>query len=262
MPVTSSCFVRKLRVPLTVSLLAGAWASPTRSEDFRIETRLFQADVEEPVSENETLFENGTVYDFLESPPRTAVFRKPAGEVSGRFILLDTHREVWTELATDQVDHLITKLRSWALDHDDPWLRFAAAPDFDEQYDSKSGLLTLRSDHLVYESSTVSAEGHDGLRDYRQFSDWYARLNTLLGGQRLPFPRLALNAALAKYDVVPSSVRLQMPAQGIDVRAEHRFTWRLSKMDRMRIDTVRKQLRDFRQVTNSEFWLPPAVASK
>ena len=41
-------------------------------------------------------------------------------------------------------------------------------------------------------------------QQYCDFSDWYARLNTLLNpGSKLPFARLAVNAALARHEAIP-----------------------------------------------------------
>ena len=52
-----------------LSMLLGTWVdAEVAAEDFRIETAVYVADEEQPVSKNVTLFEAGVVYDFLEQP--------------------------------------------------------------------------------------------------------------------------------------------------------------------------------------------------
>ena len=68
----------------------------------------------QPVSETTTLFLDGVVYDFLDKPEQTAVFRKPSGGKPGRFILLNDEQRIRTEISTEQVAGAMDKLRTWA----------------------------------------------------------------------------------------------------------------------------------------------------
>jgi len=235
-----------------VAVFMIAWSAAV-AEDFRIATRIFVGDEEKPVSEATTLFLDGVVYDFLDQPAQTAVFRKPAGERPGRFILLDAQHRIRTELTTDRLSGAIQKLRTWAAGQTDPMLQFAADPQFNESFEPDSGRLVLASFVENYKVATAPAEHPEAAAEYREFLDWYAQLNTLLHAGPPPEPRLRLNAALARHRVVPLSVELTRAGEKEPLRAAHDFTWRLSRDDMERIDEVRASLASFREVTNPEF---------
>lgn len=244
-------------VRLTVfALIAFGVLSAARSataEGFRIETKIFVDDEEEPVSTATTLFLDGVVYDFLGEPEQIAVFRKPGGGKPGRFILLDSRRRVRTELSTDQLAGAMNKLRTWAARQNDPLLRFAANPQFDESFDRDSGKLVLASHEESYTIETVPADEPQALAEYREFLDWYTRLNALLSAGPPPEPRLQVNAALARYQIVPVTVELTRAGEKEPLRAEHQFTWRLSKEDLQRIDDACASLAAYRPVENAEY---------
>ncbi len=237
---------------LVIAFLAPL-ATVSRAEDFRIETKIFVGKAEEPASTTTTLFQRGVVYDFLSEPAQIAVFSKPRAGKSGRFILLDPERRVRTELSTDQLSDVINKLRNWASRQYDPFLKFAASPHFNESFDRSTGQLLLASEEESYTIKTEPAENAEALAEYREFLDWYARLNTLLSAGPPPEPRLQVNAALANYHVVPISVELVRAGEKEKLRAEHEFTWLLSKDDLSRIDDAGASLAAYRPVSNEEF---------
>jgi len=220
---------------------------------FRIETKIFIGDEEEPVSETTTLFLGGVVYDFLAEPEQVAMFRRPGGGKTGRFILLDPVRRLRTELSTDQLAGAMDKLSTWAARQKDPVLQFAANPTFDESFDEQSGKLILASHEESYQIETAPAHQPEALAEYREFLDWYARLNTLLVAGPPPGPRLEVNAALARYQIIPVRVELTRAGDKQPLRAEHEFTWRLSKDDRRRIDDACASLAAYRPVEAEEF---------
>jgi hypothetical protein len=247
-----------LRSCLLISALLATFDSlglsnATAADGFRIETAVYVGDEEEPESEATTLFLDGVVYDFLATPEQTAVFRKPTGGKPGRFILLDPQDRIRTEFTTEQLARAMQKLRTWASRQDDPFLQFAADPDFKESFESESGQLILASHVESYTVATTRIEHAAALAEYREFLDWYAQLNTLLSGGPPPEPRLRLNAALARHEVVPLKVELTRGREKETLRAEHQFTWRLSREDLDRIDNVRASLASFREVQNQEF---------
>lgn len=225
------------------------------AESFRIETKIFVGEDDEeaePVSKTTTLFQNNIVYDFLEKPEQTAVFRKPLGDRPGRFILLCDKERIQTEISTEQLTGTMTKLRSWARQQKDPFLQFAAAPRFDETFDADKGELILASHLQTYTVETTPTDHHESLADYREFLDWYTQLNTLLATHVPPDPRLKLNDSLARHKVFPAKIELKRAGED-PIRAEHIFTWRLSQKDVQRIDDVRTGLASYRQTENQEF---------
>lgn len=223
------------------------------TEDFRIETKIYVGDDKEPTTTTTTLFHRGVVYDFLDEPQQIAVFRKPGGGRPGRFVLLDPERRVRTELSTDQLADVMNKLRNWASRQRDPFLRFAANPQFEESFDRDTGQLLLASHEESYTVKTEPADVPDALADYREFLDWYTRLNALLQAGPPPEPRLQVNAALARYQVVPVSVELARAGEDEKLRADHEFTWLLSKQDLARIDDACAGLAAYRAVDNQEY---------
>lgn len=241
---------------VAVALIVGClWigAGPAVGEDFRIETRIFAGEELAPVSENSTLFCAGIVYDFLKQPARTAVFRKPVTGKPGRFILIDRDLEIKTELGTDKLAGAISKLRTWAARQDDPFLKFASSPEFEETFAAGSNQLVLASHVETYRVETAVAENVRALDEYREFLDWYSQLNTLLHSGPPPGPRMRLNAALAQHKVIPVTIELKRAGEKETLRAEHDFVWRISREDREQIDSVRESLARFRDVSNEEF---------
>jgi hypothetical protein len=231
-------------------------AAAAFAEDFRIETRIFvgqKTEDEKPVSQSTTLFRAGAVYDFLAEPAQAAVFRKATGGKPGRFILLDWTHEIQTEFTTDQLARFSDKVRNMAATHSDPFVKHASNPKFDEEFEPDSGKLVLASYWESYTVATGPAEHADALPEYREFLDWYARLNALLHPGLPPEPRLRLNEALARRRVLPLSVELTRAGSEEPIRAEHQFTWRLSRDDMQRIDDVATALASFRKVENEAF---------
>ena len=238
---------------ITTTVLAVALiCQATCAENFRIETRIFVGDDQEPVSEAVTLFHDGIVYDFLVAPRQVAVFRKPATGRVGRFILLDPEQKLRTELESDRMAGALDKIRKWAARQSDPVLKFAAEPAFEESFEAETGKLVLASYEQTYRLETTVPDKPAAMDEYREFLDWYARLNAMRN--RLPpQPRLEVNAALAKYGVVPVSVELTQAGQRSTLRAEHEFTWRLSREDQARIEEVRQWMTSYTSVSNEEF---------
>ena len=242
-----------MRTLFTCLLLAVC--SVLSAAEFRIETRVFAAGDEEPVSESVTLFTSGTAYDYRDADDRVTIFRPGAANKPGRFVLLNTDKQTRTEIAGDRVAVAMTKLRRWASVHEDAFLRFTGDPKFDQSFDATSGELKLTSDQLSYRLVTMPVASPEAMTELRAFLDAFAQLHTLLEAGVPPGPRLLLNEALSEYEVVPIEVELYSgPIEGApDLRAEHLVTWILSKQDRDRIEGSTRQLAEFQEVENSAF---------
>ena len=235
-----------------VAVCLSRGARLAQAEGFRIETKIFAGEEKEAASKTTTLFQDGVVYDFLEKPQQTAVFRKAAGQRPARFILLNNGQQVQTEISTDKVAAAMKDLREWATQKNDPFLKFCADPRFDETFDRESGKLVLANPLQTYTVETAPTQHQELLGEYREYLDWYAQLNTLLVTKIPPDPRLKLNASLARHSVVPTKVELKRGGED-PVRAEHDFTWRLSKKDMERIEEVHNALTSYETVENAEF---------
>jgi hypothetical protein len=193
------------------------------------------------------------VYDFLKTPEQTAIFRKPTGDKPAQFILLSDEHSIQTKISMEKISGLMQKLRTESSHQHDPFSKFAANPQFDESFDDNTGKLVLASHIENYSVDTKPAEHPEEMREYRVFLDSYAQLNTMLNGIRVPpEPRMRLNSVLARHKVVPLKVELTRKGEDV-IRAEHKFTWRLSQDDHKRIDDVRASLTSYREVPNEEF---------
>lgn len=249
---------RMCRGVLLAGLAIGAvvWSQAALGEQFRIRNKVFAGGGQDPQVQTTTMFMDDMVYDFLEAPPEVTVFDK----AGGRFVLLDLGRRVKTELSTERVAALATRLQQWARMQSDPYLRFLASPKFDETFDEHTGELTLSSAWLTYRASSVPARSEAAMRQYREFADWYCRLNTTINpGSRPPFARLELNAALARHGRLAREVVLTLrPKAGpvtkrITIRSEHEVTDGLKATDRSRIAQVEQFMAMFKPVSFEQY---------
>lgn len=234
------------------SLCTTSFASPPAGgNSFRVENRVTAEGSREPVSRSTTVFLDGLVYDMMQEPAETIIYDK----AQRRFLLLDLRRRVQTEVAATEVTAFTRALQQRAEQQRDPFVKFLAAPRFEEQFDATSGELTLRSAWMSYRVETAPAPSQAISTEYREFSDALARLNTFLSpGARPPLPRLALNEALHRRGLVARKVVLTMPARSdpaakrTAITSEHDWTPTLSDADRSRVAEVRQMLTDFRKI--------------
>jgi len=250
---------------LAIGWALSATAAPALADDFRIETKVYVGKETEPASEDLTLFRGEQVYDFLSKPREITVFDKPRSRV----ILLDPARRVKAEVTMERIMAFSDKLRTWCGKQDDPLLKFAAEPSFDQSLDNTSGELVFTSPFLTYRVATVKAGTDDIARQYVEFSDSYARLNAMTSpGSTPPFPRLKIDEALFLSHAIPSKVELTMPPRSrwgkpTMVRSEHSVNWRLLESDQQRIQEAEEFLAVFTPLTLERYLgSPPPSATK
>jgi len=256
--------VKALWIP-ALSLLAGQ-VSPTSAmaEDFRVETDVFLGGEKEPVAQNVTLFSGGLVYDFpLIGPQEITVF----DGARGRFVLLDVPRKTKATLTTQELLQTTAAIKVQAQELDGVFA-FAADPQFKCDTDGQDGWLTLSSSLLSYRAKGTQPKLAATADAYRDFADWYARLNATRPGNLPPFPRLELNRTLAERQQVPEEVELTVEPKNrwagrkLVVRSRHIFNWRLSNTDRKRIETAGTYMADFQAISFQDYRLPLLLASK
>jgi len=222
--------------------------SAAAAEDFRVENRVYRGNEKEPASRSTTVFSGEMVFDYLNEPAEVIVLDK----AGGRFILLDTARRVRAEVTIEQVMAFTDRLLQSAGTRDDPFLRFLVAPKFDEQFDERSGELTLSSQWMTYRVLLTEAGGREIARQYRNFADWYARLNTMLHpGSKPPFARLVVNDAVARRGATPRRVQLTLtpkksfPHKRITIRSEHELVRQVPQSDLDRVAQTHEFMRIF-----------------
>lgn len=236
-------------------------ASLANAEDFRVQSKVFVGDATTPASETTTLFHNGMVYDFLAEPEEVSIF-DPA---RGRFVLIDKARSVRTEISTEKISAFIEAMRKRASEHDEEFVRFLAKPELTQTIDKATSVRTFGSPWLTYELTNEPARSADVANQYSEFSDWYARLNAMTSPRALPpFARVQVNAALRQRQEIPKEVRLTVsPKQPSKrgqyaVRSEHAVQWRLSTVDRRRIEEINGALTDY-QAVEFEAYIKPVL---
>jgi hypothetical protein len=251
----------------TLSALAGACllvllqANRASTDDFRIESKIYVGNENNPSSESLTLFRGGQIYDFLSKPSETTVVNRTRGLV----ILLDPARKVRTEIRGDRLTAFGDELKLWAGKQTDPLLKFAADPRFEQSLDP-GGELLFNSPFINYRVRTVKANTETVAQEYLDFADSYARLNALTNpGSVPPFPRLAINAVLFKQQLIPEKVQMTMPSRQrfgskTTLRSEHSVTWRLLESDLARISEADEQLVTFTPIPLEQYVKAPGLA--
>ncbi|HEX4147283.1 MAG TPA: hypothetical protein VHY91_27545 [Pirellulales bacterium] len=243
-------------------ICAGSWlllavlASTTaRAEDFRIDSRVFAGKEPKPVSENTTLFHVGIVYDYIPNKS-IAIFDKPRR----KFVLLDRQRHVKAEVTVDQLQTFCDRLQHFAAKDSNPFVRFVSEPHFDATMGEKANELILSSPHMTYRLITTKADSPEASQQYREFSDWYSRLNVMMNPSSTPpFPRLAVNDELAQRGLLAEQVQLTVPQQSalhrhtVELRSEHHIAWRLLQTDLDLINETTTQLTTFKPIGLDEY---------
>jgi hypothetical protein len=237
----------------TCCLLTATVAAAT---DFRIASQVFVGDGKQAASTNITLFRAGIVYDYLSEPESVTIF----DPLRGRFVLIDPVEQIQCEVATKEVAAFNDELRLRAAGSQDPLLQFMANPQF-KVITPQPGVLHLTGPHMNYRIQVQRVGDKGAVRQYVEFSDWYARLNTLMNpGSPPPFTRISMNQILLERGEVPKEVMLTVrPAQHVpnarevQLRSTHDVSWKLLADDLRRIDSTGEQLATFQQVSMDDF---------
>jgi len=252
--------VRPALAVLSVALAALVSARPAGAEDFRVENKVFSGGDDDPSVESTTLFYNGVVYDFLKKPAEIIVLDRE----HGRFVLLDTERRMKTELTTKEVDAFVARFRQQAARRatrdQNPFVAFQAEPKFEQEFDDSSRELTFRSPWMTYRVVTADAESTEIARQYRQFADCQARLNSVINRRATPpFARLLVNEELESREEIPREVHLTLtppggfPRKRITARSEHQFIRTVVESDRARVSQTHEYMAIFQPVSFEEY---------
>ena len=247
-----------LCIVAALSMLIGR-AGATRGEDFRVDNAVYVGEQKEPSSQSTTIFSGGVVYDCLKSPAETVVFDK----TTGQFILLNLTRRVRAELSTGEVAAFIERLRPLAAKSGDPLVKFLAEPNFQEQ-SAPTGELILSGPPITYRLTLARQPDQSVVDQYREFCDWYARLNALLiPGSPPPFGRLVVNAALAQQHAIASQVVLTIHGgtgskPRTTIRSGHRLVRPLEATDLQQVAQTRDYMGSFKLIGFDQYRKAPS----
>ncbi|HLA83233.1 MAG TPA: hypothetical protein VJL29_00440 [Thermoguttaceae bacterium] len=232
----------------------------SRADDFRIENSVFTEEDEEneqgPSLRSTTIFHRGVVYDFLNDPPEVIIF-DPA---NSRLILLDVERKLRTDLSPTIVRQAIERLKSLSVGTKDRRKQFLYDPIFEKNVDEETSEQVFDSPWMSYRVLAARSENREVVRQYHQFCDWSARLNTFLRpGSRPPFPRLVVNQELAERHEIPTRIIFTLKTRrGLTtskevLRSEHHLVPRLVESDLRRVAGAGEQMAAFKTVTFREY---------
>ena len=224
------------------------------AQDFRVYTKVF-ADKPGAVARSLTIFHAGKAYDHIDVFNEVIIFDKK----HQRFIILNTERELATEVTFDEVKRKLNIARDEykkeiakidAKGQTKPsvvagQLQFELAPTFDEVFQQATPQLTLKSPHLTYGRYDANADP-EKVNAYLEYADWMCRLNYVLyPSVFLPELRLELNNSLRQKQLLPVEVELAADFKfKIQNRAEHTFTWKLANSHRQKIHEWETMLRE------------------
>lgn len=229
--------------------------SPTAADNFRVNNEVFLDNQKTPSTQSITIFHDGVVYDSMKSPAEMVVFDKNAS----RFILMNPANQTRAELNTADITAFVNQLQRLAAKHPDPVVKFLADPKFQERFDESMGEITLTSPMISYRLVLSTGESEAAAEQYREFSDWYARLNTLLNpGSRPPFGRLAVNDVVAKHKAIAAQVILAIAAskpggQPTNIRTTHQVVRQLSQGDVDYVAKIRKSMTDYKLISFDQY---------
>lgn len=232
------------------------WLTAAQADDFRIETKVYSGKGEKPTSQSTTLFRAGLVYDFLSGEDEVITVYEPE---KNRFVLLAPDRKTQVEISLEEITDFVDNLRDQAAARRETMMKFLAEPEFSVELDETSGTLLMQSIWLNYRLSTVVAPNDDVARQYGDFSDQFARLNSLLNpGSLPPFSRLVVNEQLRDHKLIPTDVQLTLlpketKRKQVSLRAEHQVEWKLRPGDYKRMDRAGRFLDEFRIVTLDDY---------
>jgi hypothetical protein len=221
-----------------------------RADDFRVDNKVVFPG-QEPILST-TLFANGKVYNCLDAVKKTLVFDKTAGVI----VILDQAKQTKTQIAMVDVSAAIGRLREAVRSDNREVIRMSASPQFTENINPQTGRLILDSKWTTYIVATEAPENPFAARQYNEFADWQIQIAAVLNPMP-PFARLKLNEVLKRRQEAPTEIDLisrgENEKQPLEVRSEHRYTWRLSPADQQRIAAANQQLEEFQQIPFEEF---------
>jgi hypothetical protein len=249
-----------------VAALASLAPPLTWSQDFRIDTEIFVGQDKEPKLQTLTIFADGRVYDFLQTEPRQITIFDP---LRGQFTLLDESRRIKAAVTTKELLASMLELETRAAEKKERLLAFIK-PQFEitseDVTENGQSLVRVKlsSKSLEYAVLGQQPQRPEAVAVYRNFADWYARLNATLPGNLPAGARLPLNEALAERKLLPLEVTRTVTLMGAlgkktdVVRSQHRVNWVIAGKDRSEMERAGDYVTIFEPVAYNEYRSLPA----
>jgi len=251
---------RQFATLVTTLLLVGDLLSAAQApaQDFHVSNKIYDLEndpkKEHPIHCSTTLFWVGRAYDFVETPEGATIETMIIDKPNDLIIMLDPDRRMKTEITTGEVATQIGRLLAAAQQpQQSEFIKFSAAPKFDESFDPETGELVLGGKWMRWAVKTEAPKNPFAAKQYNETADWLAQIKAVLTPPYLPFPRLKLNEVLKQRQEIPVSVAWTVTPEGRGkpqtIRSEHHIQYGLSAKDKRRIEDVGVQLHTFNLVS-------------
>ncbi|MCA9120005.1 MAG: hypothetical protein H6822_29610 [Planctomycetaceae bacterium] len=223
-----------------------------QAQDFRVDTDVYLGDDDETYSEHLTLFRGAIVYDFsVKGPEEITILNLQNGEIT----LLDVKRKLRADLTTKELLEFSARIKAIGTSKQAEDL---VAPKFTVTFDESKSSLELVSNKIVYRASGSKPSDPLIADRYREFTDWYARLNSMRPPNPPHFGRLELNSELASRGLLPQDIERTITHGGLfskpqKARSHHAIGTVISGTDRRRIDEAGGYLVSFSKVTPAAY---------
>ena len=228
------------------------------AQDFRVESRVYVGDNEVPASENLTLYSGGLAYDFQLATDET---HEPIEIViydsrQRTFVLLDTVRELRTDIADFELLKMLENLRSAVEQNED--LDFLMNPQFEKTFDIDTGWIALTNNDITYRARGEAPRDLSAMPFFYEAQDQFTRLSASDPKRLPPFARLALNSEIRRQGLFPAEIEVNMRSGTVakkEFRAHsnHVVVWQLSKQDQRRIDEAKSRWMTYEKVALGEY---------
>lgn len=237
---------------------SGSLVEKAAAQQLRIESNVYREGRKEPIATTLTLIDNGFVYDFSIDPMQPdseleiAIYDYNRKSVN----LLDCQRQVRLTLEQFEILKMVEEQRSQLTQNPD--LEFLVAPQFAEQTDIASGTISLEHPQVSYKATCEKPKDMTALPIYYDAVDHLTRLASSDPERLPPFPRLALNQTIRKYNLMPTKIEMKLASEGLlqrdlQLRSEHTTIWQLSTQDQQRIEQAKRKYMNYPVVTLGKF---------
>lgn len=208
-----------------------------------------------------TYFHEGVVYDVLARNREITVF----DEKNNSFTLLDPVLRLQTCLIASEIKTEVAQVQREMKKHANPFIAFAVDPQFDEKFDSTTGVVQCLSPWIEYTINTKPLPDTGIGTTYFDFCNWICYFNLRVNpGAATSFARMKVNRLLQEKGRFPEQIKVNVYPKGNTGAAgianppdvyvsTHHLVLRLVPADEQRIAEIRDNLETFRKVSLSEY---------
>lgn len=245
---------RKLTALALTFVLSPICTGQLPGQDFRVDTDVYLGDDKETFSEHLTLFRGSVVYDF-EVKGSEEITILDLQKKDGEIVLLDVKRRKRADLTTKELLDFSARIKAIGINNHAEDL---VAPNFEVTFDETLSSLELVSRKITYRVIGIKPTDPSIATRYREFTDWYARLNSMRPPNPPHFGRLELNSELANRGLLPQDIERtillgRLFSKPQKARSHHVVGTSISGTDRRRIDEAGGYLVSFDKVSPAEY---------